>query len=78
MKPCDKCGQDFEPNSNSQKHCKDCAYMLQYWKSKTKDKLKQEKKVSECKAVRNKDGTIDFEKEAKEFKHLLKFYGLRP
>lgn len=76
-KQCERCRCDFEPNSNAQKYCKDCAYMITYWKRAKYRKLKREERIFECKAIRNKDGSIDFDREGKEVRHLLKYYGLR-
>lgn len=51
--------------------------MITYWKRAKYRKLKREERIFECKAIRNKDGSIDFDREGKEVRHLLKYYGLR-
>lgn len=67
----------FVPKNNRQEYCSNCSYMLKFWHYVERRKLRREQKFKECKPVRNKDGSINFKKEAKEIKHLLKYYGLR-
>ena len=76
---CKHCGYKLKYKGKGPKplYCNSCSYMQNIWKTRERAKKQSERKYLECKAVRNKDGTINFEKEAKEIKHLLKWYGLR-
>lgn len=76
---CARCKQKISVNSNSQKYCKDCAYIVQLEKKRKyiAAKRKKEEGLFGPRPIRKKDGTINFNAEKKAIQKEMERLGLR-
>lgn len=78
MKQCKRCRCGFEPNSNAQKYCSDCAYIVNLNKAKKSVNKKRQKTIGTFGATPiMKNGQINFKAEHKAIIKEMQRLGLR-
>jgi hypothetical protein len=77
-KQCKRCRCNFKPNSNAQKFCSDCAYIVNLDKARKSAQKKRQKTNGTFGADPiKKNGKINFEAEHRAIKRELIRIGLR-